>query len=169
MSFINEHLLTKTLYIRTDIINKDIDNIIRNELNQKMGNICNDEGFVIAGSISLIKRSIGEIITNNNKSMVKYITTFKCKVISPCEGDELECYVHNINKLGVISYIRLGLKDIEKFEDSPIISITPNEYFEDSSLNINDIHIGQVIKIKVIGVRSKYNSDKIQIVSKPLS
>jgi len=169
MQFINEQLITKTLYINCDIINKDIDNIIRNELNNKMENICNDEGFIIKGSISLIKRSIGEIITNNNKSSVKYITTFKCKVISPCEGDELESYVHNINKLGVISYIRLGIKDVEKFEDSPIISITPNEYFEDSSLNIDDIHIGQLIKIKVIGTRSKYNSDKIQIVSKPIS
>ena len=32
----------------------------------------------------------------------------------------------------------------------------------------DDINVGQRIKLKIVGVRTKYNSDKIQIVSTPL-
>jgi len=168
MSYINEQLITTNLYIKTEDLNKDIDNIIRVKLNERSENMCTNEGYVISKSIGIIKRSVGEIVTNNNKSMVKYKITYKCNVVLPSEGDEIECFVHNVNKLGVISYIKLGIKDVEKFEDSPIISITPTEYFEDSPLNADDISIGQRIKIKVIGVRMKHNSDKIQVVSKPI-
>ena len=165
--YINEQLITTKLYIKNEHLNKDIDNIILQKLKEKVEGICNKQGFIIHNSVSIIKRSMGEIITNNNnKNMVKYNISFKCRVVSPNEGDELECFVHNVNKLGIISYVKIGNQDVEKFENSPIISITPGEYLEDSQINIEDINIGQRIKIKVIGVRMKYNSDKIQIVSK---
>ena len=100
---------------------------------------------------------------------MKYNIKFKCRVLVPCEGDTIECIIHNINKLGVISYTKLGLKDVEKFDESPIISITPNDYFESSIINMDDLNVGQRIKLFIVGVRTKYNSDKIQIVSRPVS
>jgi len=168
MSYISDQIITTNLYINSRDLNKDIDNIIRIKLNEEIGGICHEEGFIISNSISIIKRSTGKIEINNNKSMVKFIITLKCKVISPSEGDEIECYVHNINKMGVISYIKLDHKEVETFEDSPIVSITPSEYYEESPINMDDINIGQRIKIKVIGCRIKYKTDKIQIVSKPI-
>ena len=168
MSYINDQLITTNLYINSEELNKDIDNVIKVKLNDKMGNVCHTEGFIMEGTISIVKRSIGEIVTNNNKNKIKYVITFKCKIISPSEGEKIECYVHNINKMGVISYIKLNNKEVEKFEDSPIISISPSEYFADSPINIEDINIGQRLKIEIIGVRIKYNNNKIQIVSKPI-
>tara|TARA_B100000683_G_scaffold62699_1_gene61056 strand:- start:6397 stop:6909 length:513 start_codon:yes stop_codon:yes gene_type:complete len=167
-SLINEQMLTTTLYINTGSLNKDIDNVISDKLQEKVGDICNISGYILKRSIKIIKRSIGEITTSNGLSHVKYIVTYKCDVLVPCQGDIIEGFVHRINKLGVISYIKLGKKDVEKFEDSPLISVTPTEYFENSSFNMDDINVGQRIKLKIVGVRTKYNSDKIQVVSTPL-
>ena len=53
--------------------------------------------------------------------------------------------------------------------DSPLIIIVPRSYFDqESTKNIDDLTKNQTLNVKVVGTRSKYKSDKIQIVAKPL-
>ena len=120
-SLINEQMLTTTLYINTGSLNKDIDNVISVKLQEKVGDISNYL-IQILKDIKIIKRSIGEITTSNGLSHVKYIVTYKCDVLVPCQGHIIDqISIHRINKLGVISYIKLkSKKDVEKFEDSPL-------------------------------------------------
>ena len=167
-SYIVEQLLTSNLYIYPKDLNKDIDNIIQMKLKEQNEGLCNEHGYIIKDSIYILKRSLGNISTKNNKSAIKYVITYKARTISPSEGDTYEAFVNNINKMGIIAFIKLGKKDVEKIDDSPLIIIIPKEYIEESQYNINDIMNGQKININIIGVRTKYKSDKIQIVAKPL-
>ena len=45
--------------------------------------------------------------------------------------------------------------------------MVPKDYFNDSQYNINDINIGQKLRVIVVGVRVKYRSQKIQVIAKP--
>ena len=168
MSYINEQLLTTTLIIDPKDLHNDIDNIIKYKLKEKYEGKCHEDGYIIKDSIIIIKRSIGKVSTNNGKSSIKYIITYKAKIINPSEGDEFNVFVQNINKMGVIAYIKINEKKMTTPEDSPLIIMIPNEYFEGSSKNIDDLTIGQSIQIKVIGYRIKYQSDKIQVIARPL-
>ena len=166
-SYIMEQLLTSNLYIYPKDLNKDIDNIIQMKLKEQNEGLCNEHGYIIKDSIYILKRSLGNISTKNNKSAIKYVITYKARTISPSEGDNYEVFVNNINKMGIIAFIKLGKKDVETINDSPLMIIIPKEYIEESLYNINDIMNGQKMKIIVIGVRTKYKSDKIQIVARP--
>ena len=55
-------------------------------------------------------------------------------------GEEKSFY-DNLKK----SIIKLGIKDKETFDDSPLIIIIPNEYINDTSLEKKDIFIGKKI------------------------
>jgi len=165
-SLINEQILTHELNITSSDLNKDIDNIIKLKLVDELENKCQKQGLIMKNSISIIKRSIGNVSTHNNNSCIKYNITFKCKVLNPLEGDIIESFVNNKNKMGVISYIKI--KDTDEFIDSPLIIIIPIEYLEEASININDINIKQKINVEILGSRIKYLSDKIQIVAKPV-
>ena len=167
MSYISEQLLTINLNIHPSNIKTDIDNVIKQKLKEKMEGKCSENGYVIEGSTAIIKRSIGSISTFNNCSMIKYTITYKAKIISPTEGTIMDIYVNNVNKMGVIGYIKLGKKDIENIDDSPAIIIIPKEYFNDD-ISIENFNKNDKINIIVVGCRIKYNSDKIQIVGKPL-
>ena len=166
MSYINEQLLKTVLVLDPKDLNSDIDNTIKYRLKENIEGKCHEDGYIIDGSIQIIKRNMGNIVTNNGKSEIKYLITYKANVISPTEGDLLTIFINNINKMGVIGYIRLNEGDTS--EDTPVVVMVAREYFEDTSKNIHDLTVGQRLDIIVIGARIKYHSNSIQVIAKPV-
>ena len=77
----------------------------------------------------------------------------------------IDCYIDNINKMGIIAYIKFkdiisGNKDNNTLQESPLIIIIPYQTVE----NIDEMNIGKKIKVKINAIRIKFNADKIQIV-----
>ena len=102
-------------------------------------------------------------------NLIKYDISYKCNVISSNIGDKIECYVNNINKMGVIAYIRIDEEyrtSENNFENSPLIIIIPNDIINEGELNINDINVEQKLNIEILGSRIKFRNEKIQIVGK---
>jgi DNA-directed RNA polymerase subunit E'/Rpb7 len=165
-SHISEQILNTNLFLSPSDLSAEIDKTIYEKLKKQLEGLCFEDGYIIKDSITIIKRSIGGIQTRNNQSQVKYIVNYKASVISPNNGDTIETYVNNINKMGVVSYIKL--KDEDTSENSPMIVIIPKEYFEKSIVNISDINVGQKLTVKIMDSRVKYNSDKIQAIGSPL-
>ena len=165
VSYINNQLLNTNLKILSNELDINIDNTIRSKLKNELEGLCNGDGYIIKDSIQLIHKTMGKVVIHDNNSYINYDITYKAKLISPSEGDIIECYVSNINKLGVILYIKLSDDDVS--EDSPLIIMVPKDYFNDSQYNINDINIGQKLRVIVVGVRVKYRSQKIQVIAKP--
>lgn len=165
MSYISEQIINSRIDLFANDINNDIDNIIRIKLKDEVEGKGNECGYIIKDSIKIIKRTMGKVITANNRSMIKYGITYLCKIISPSPGDIIKSYISNINKMGVISYIKLN--DDDTFEQSPMIIMIPKEYFNDSTRNFEDLTVGQSLEVSVIGSREKWKNDKISIVAKP--
>jgi DNA-directed RNA polymerase subunit E'/Rpb7 len=166
-SYSSEQLLKTTLTINSSELQKDIDNVIQQKLKDTIEGVCYEDGYVMKDSSQIIKRSPGKVVSHNKKGGIQYEITYKAKIISPSEGDIYKVIISNINKMGVIAYIRLKEGDTE--ENSPVIIIIPKDYFEGTALNIDDLNKGQTINVEVIGKRIKYQSEKIQIVGKPSS
>ena len=166
-SYINEQILTNNLTIPSRELTNDIDNLILIKLKEQVEGICFEDGYIIPNSVKIIKRKLGKIKTTNNQSGVQYEIEYKAKIISPINGDELEIYVNNINKMGIAGYIRMHDTDSTS-EDSPLVVMIPSEYLKDSSYNIEDINVGQKLNVTVIGSRIKFKSDKIPVIAKVL-
>ena len=160
-SYINEQLLNGNLTLDPKDLTDDIDIIIRNRLKEQVEGICFEDGYVIPDSVKIIKRKIGKVVTTNNKSGIVYNIEYKAKDICPSEGDIIDIYVNNVNKMGVIGYIRLNEDTDRTIDGSPLIIMIPQEYFLNTTYNIDDININQKLTISVIGSRVKFNSDKI--------
>tara|TARA_B100001094_G_scaffold333398_1_gene411464 strand:+ start:19573 stop:20079 length:507 start_codon:yes stop_codon:yes gene_type:complete len=166
-SYINEQILTNNLTIPSRELTNDIDNLILIKLKEQIEGICFEDGYIIPNSVKIIKRKLGKIKTTNNQSGIQYEIEYKAKIISPINGDELEIYVNNINKMGIVGYIRMHDTDSTS-EDSPLVVMIPSEYLKDSSYNIEDINVGQKLNVTVIGSRIKFKSDKIPVIAKVL-
>ena len=164
---INKQMLKTTLSIQSRDINKNLDNIIKEKLTDLIEGLCYNDGYVVENTINIIKRNIGKIETRNNKSLESYQITYTAEIITPSEGDIFDVYINNINKMGVISYFKV--KEGDTHETSPLIVMIPKDYMESSIMNIDDLHIGQHLKVVIIGSRIKFRSDKIQVIAKPIS
>tara|TARA_B100000686_G_C16781476_1_gene972204 strand:- start:177 stop:680 length:504 start_codon:yes stop_codon:yes gene_type:complete len=165
MTYINEQLLETVLVLDPKDLKNDINNIINYKLKENIEGRCHEDGYIIKGSINIIRRNIGNIVTNNGKSEIKYLITYRAKLISPSENDRMTIYINNINKMGVIGYIKLNEGDTS--EESPLVVMVPREYFEGSLKNIHDLTIGQRFDVDIIGSRIKYHSKSIQVIAKP--
>ena len=166
MTYISEQLLKTVLSLNPKDLNNDIDNMIKYKLKDTIEGKCHEDGYIIRDSIQIIKRDIGKVITTNGKSVIKYFITYKAQLIYPSENDEITIFINNINKMGVIGYIKL--KDGDTHEDSPLVVMVPREYFEESSKNIHDLTVGQRLDIIVLGSRINYYSDNIQVIARPV-
>ena len=163
-TYINEQLLTTNLFVNASQVNKNIDNVIKDNLKEQLEGLCYEDGYIVKDSVKIVNKSMGKIVVNDNVSSVSYSIRYKAEIISPSEGDIIESYVSNINKMGVVSYIKLSEGDSS--EDSPIVIMVPKDYFDSSIYNFDDINVGQQLNVVVVGSRIKYRSEKIQIIAK---
>ena len=163
-TYISEQLLTTNLFVNSSQVNKNIDNVINENLKEQLEGLCYEDGYIVKDSVKIINKSMGKIVVNDNVSSVSYSIRYKANIISPSEGDVIESYVSNINKMGVVSYIKLSEGDSS--EESPIVIMIPKDYFDSSIYNVDDINVGQQLNVIVVGSRIKYRSEKIQIIAK---
>ena len=163
-TYISEQLLTRNLFVNASQVNKNIDNVIKDNLKEQLEGLCYEDGYIVKDSVKIVNKSMGKIVVNDNVSSVSYSIRYKAEIISPSEGDIIESYVSNINKMGVVSYIKLSEGDSS--EDSPIVIMVPKDYFDSSIYNFDDINVGQQLNVVVVGSRIKYRSEKIQIIAK---
>tara|TARA_B110000971_G_scaffold218535_1_gene257563 strand:- start:14550 stop:15059 length:510 start_codon:yes stop_codon:yes gene_type:complete len=163
-TYISEQLLTTNLFVNASQVNKNIDDVIKNNLKEQLEGLCYEDGYIVKDSVKIISKSMGKIVVNDNVSSVSYSIKYRAKVISPTEGDIIESYVSNINKMGIVSYIKLS--DGDSSEESPMVIMVPKDYFDMSIHHLDDINIGQKLTVLVVGSRIKYRSEKIQIIAK---
>jgi hypothetical protein len=154
-------LFTLTTHLQSNQISsgKNIDGLLNYKIKNELGNYCKSQGYILKDTLKIMNRSIGKLVTQENKSLVEYKLTIKADVISPSQSDILVAKIDSITKMGIIGY--LSDKDYT-IETSPIIFIIPNQYVEDIEIFKKDMNI----KVEVLQSRMKYQSKQIQVVGK---
>ena len=145
-SYISDQVLKTTFTINSSELHKDINNVIKQKLSERIEGVCYEDGYIIPDSIQIIKRSPGKIVTHNKKSGIQYIITYRAKIISPNEGDQYEAIISNVSKMGAIAFVKLTEDGTD--ETSPLIIIIPKDYFTGSQWNIEDLNKGQKLLLK---------------------
>ena len=149
----NEVIINKSVIITPDMINKNLNENIYNNLIKKYENKCLDDGFVLKDSIKIIKKSIGFIIQNKFNGNIIYHLLFSCKICNPQKNMIIDCKIKNINKLGLLAI------------NGPLVIIIPNE-LNNNKNKFNNLKINDTIKIVVLEKKFKINDTNISVVGK---
>jgi len=164
-NYYNTQIFTEDLQLEYHNINtKNINLKIYNILKKKIENKCYKNGFIIKDSLKIINKNLGKLENLDSKKCIKYKIKFEVDILQPTIDDIIECYIDDINKLGIIAYIRykdiIENQEMNGVYDSPLFIIIPNENIDD----IKKYNTNQKIKIIVKAVRMQYNANKIQII-----
>lgn len=166
MSDISKHeLKITTIHIPSKDIyrTKDIDGLIKFNLKKQIENVCGKYGYVLENSVSIVKRSIGKIVTHAGISNIEYNITYKMDTILPCKGDVYEAVVDSITKMGIISYLKMESTKFNSIKESPLLIIVPQMYLDKE---LDSYSKGQKIQVEVLDKRVKYRAKQIQVVGK---
>ena len=153
--FENEQKYTTTI-VPTEICN-NITNILTKKIKDDVEGKCVSEGYIKKDSIKIIKRSIGRLMDIQFNGNVIYEIIYTASVCNPSEGMVLKCYVENINKMGIMAYI--------KDEDSPLNILLAKQHHQNNEF-FSGLKENDEIYVSVLGKRFEFNDTKISVIAK---
>lgn len=162
MDSITKQILSDTIHINPKDLNvKNINGLILVKIKQLRENKCNSVGYILQDSVKFINKTMGKISTINISSKIVYNVRYECDVLNPSIGDEIECYINDISKMGIIAYIKMPNSE-NLFQNSPLIIVIPLEHVK----HIEKYNKNDKINVIILATRIKFNSNKIQIIGK---
>lgn len=154
--FYVETLIKKNILLENNEVfgkTEEITKRIEEYINNKWGNKCIDEGFLLKDSIKVIGRSKGKIDGNTLGKLVSYDVEFKGQLCMPADGDVLKVRISNINNFAL------------QCNDYPLEIYVSTDLHNDKSL-FNQFKKNDLIEIIVCNANFKINTDKIIVLAK---
>jgi DNA-directed RNA polymerase subunit E'/Rpb7 len=146
-------LLTRKVVLPITCIGKNLDETIEEYIQSNFEGKCIVEGFVKPNSSKIIRYSSGTIERGSN---VVFEVVFECDVCFPVEGINVSCVVKNTVKAGIRA---------ESSSEVPspfVVFVAKDHHF--TSQQFNEVQVGDIITVKVIGQRFELNDKSISII-----
>lgn len=146
-------LLTRKIVLPITFIGKNLEEVIEEYIHNNFEGKCLVEGFVKPNSCKIIRYSSGIIERGNN---IVFEVVFECDICFPVEGMLISCVVKNVVKAGVRA---------ESSSDVPspvVVFVAKDHHF--NMQHFNDIQVGDIINVRVIGHRFELNDKYVSII-----
>ena len=150
------NIIDYTTSIEPKDINKNINATLSKRLKNEIEGKCIKEGYVKKGSIKIVNRSLGEILSSHFNGTILYHIKFKAEICNPVEGMIIDVKVVNINKMGILA--EYGDEEIP-----PLVILLAKQHHIDND-DFDSIKLNDIIRIKVIGKRYEYGDSQISII-----
>lgn len=146
-------LLTRKIILPITFIGKNLDEVIEDYIHDNFEGKCVVEGYVRPKSCKIVRYSSGVIERGNN---VVFEVLFECDVCFPVEGMLISCVVKNVVKAGVRAESSTEVP-------SPVVVFVAKDHHYNIQ-QFNDIQVGDIITVRVIGQRFELNDKYVSII-----
>ena len=152
--------LTDRIILNPSNLN-NIERLIKNKLQKKVGNKCIKDGYVLSNSIQILKRSIGKINTAFFDGSISYNIQYSAKICNPKEGSFITVDYVDHNKMGILA----------KKNNTPLNIVIPKQLHKNKELfkkidNLLEQQQEIKLKIQIIGKRFEKDDTEIFVIGK---
>ena len=150
------------IILKPNELDADFEMTILKKLKAIYENVCSKYGYIKNNSIKIIKRSIGIIKNQHFNGNISFDLICIAEICNPIDGSIIKCKVKAKNSLGLLA---------EGFYDNiPILQIIVPKITAgiQSEINIDQINIGQEIKIEVRGKKYQLFDKYISIIGRAI-
>lgn len=146
-------LLTRKVVLPITFIGKNLDEVMEEYIKNTFEGKCVVEGFVKPDSSKIIRYSSGMIDRGSN---IVFELVFECDICFPVEGMLISCTVKNNVKAGIRA------ESSTEIPSPFIVFIAKDHHF--TSQQFNEIQVGDIITVRVIGQRFELNDKAVSII-----
>lgn len=146
-------LLTRKVVLPIKNIGKNLEDVIEEYIHNNFEGKCVVEGYIKPNSIKIIRYSSGMIERGSN---IVFEIVFECDICFPVEGMLVSCTVKNIVKAGIRA-------ESSSETPSPIVVFVAKDHHFNNQ-HFNEIQVGDIITVRVIGQRFELNDKYISII-----
>ncbi len=151
-----------TVILKPNELDNNFESIILQKLKSIYENVCTKYGYIKNDSIKIIKRSIGIIKNQHFNGNISFDVVCIAEICNPIQGSIIKCKVKAKNSLGLLAegyYNKIPILEIIVPKISAGIQ---------SEVNLDQITIGQEIKIEVCGKKYQLFDKHISIIGRAI-
>lgn len=145
-----ESIIQEKIKIQFNKVSNNMTRYFESYAEKKMEHRCRNEGYIRAGSSSVISYSTGLL----NSDSIIYNVVYSVDVCYPYESMEIECKIKNITKIGIRAVITE--------HNNPIVLFISREHNPDK--DFDQYKENDYIKVKVLGHRFELNDEYISVI-----
>jgi DNA-directed RNA polymerase subunit E'/Rpb7 len=142
-------------------ISKDFRQHVHNKLKASVEGVCTRHGFIKQNSVEFYKVAPGNVELIGLNGSVVYDVYYYADVCNPLVGNTIKSTVTNVNKFGILAEVH-GILEI-------IIAKNSVNIVHDKNISLDDIKIGDVIDIEILGKKYELNDKKISLIGKVIT
>jgi DNA-directed RNA polymerase subunit E'/Rpb7 len=147
-----KNMLTRKIILPFTSIGGNLNEILKQKLEEELYDKCCKDGYIKTDSIQICSYSSGIVQENN----VIFDVLFECLICHPVEGQNIKGKVENITRAGIRAIYF-------KEQKSPITIFIARDHHYDNKY-FSTIKEGDIILIKVIGIRYELNDETISVL-----
>jgi DNA-directed RNA polymerase subunit E'/Rpb7 len=159
-------LLNDKIKLEPRYINKNIHKELTYRLKEKLEAKCTRHGYIKKNSIESYKVTPGIIEMASLNGAIQYEIYFHADVCNPMLGTIINAKVMNVNKFGILA--ESGYTDPESGEFSNILEIiiAKNSVSIVSEINLENVQIGDEVRVEIMGKKYELNDKQITIIGR---
>lgn len=161
----NKTLQMDTILLGPEFLNKNFKNQIEKQIIEKHEGKCNENGYIRKQSIIIKKIVNGKVTASALNGNVQFKVFFHADVFNPSISQNLQCRVINKNKFGILAHAGI-LADDGDFTIVAECIVPQKSIGSESEIDIEEIQIGAIIWIQIIGKRFELNDKKINVIGR---
>jgi DNA-directed RNA polymerase subunit E'/Rpb7 len=167
--FIPTVLTDKVRIVPSQLAN-NVREVILGRLCDKSEGRCTKHGYILPGSVELLKVAPGVIRAVSLNGDVLYHVEYAAKICNPAIGTVVKALITNINKFGILAQVSLPCKRDQGTSDVPVmeIIITKQGVGISGSVNLEDLSIGDIVSVEVLGKKFELNDTKIIAIGRAI-
>jgi DNA-directed RNA polymerase subunit E'/Rpb7 len=160
-------LLRDKIRVRPNNLTENIKQLLTEILREKYEGKCSQHGYIKPGSIRVDKCSAGYIQSFSLNGDVIYTVSYFAEICNPAINMIIACKVVNMNKFGILAeaYIQSKKTTVPVLE----VIVAKNMVNIENDVSLDNLNVGDMIFVQVIGRKYELNDKKISIVGRTVS
>jgi DNA-directed RNA polymerase subunit E'/Rpb7 len=152
------------IYLKPKELDERFEEHILYKLQQQYEGLCSRHGFIKPGSIQIIERTLGQLVKAHFNGHVRFELTVMAEVCNPIEGMVVSATVKNKNQMGILAESVVHIEN----QWIPVLDIIiPKRTAGISSeIPLDNLMVGDMIQVEVLGKRYNLNDKKISIIGR---
>lgn len=144
----------------------NFEDVILDRVRSSLEGICSRYGYIRPGSIVITKRSIGSFVKQHFNGHIRFEMICKAEVCNPAIGSVFQAIVRNKNALGIHAESFIKVNEVQH----PVLDIIIPKRSAGitSTVNLEDLQIGDTIHVEVLGKRYQLHDRKISIIGRAI-
>jgi DNA-directed RNA polymerase subunit E'/Rpb7 len=161
-------LVRDAIIVKPDRLGSNIREVLLRALRTHFEGICSRHGYILPGSIELVRVSAGRCEGASLNGDVRYEVQYQADVCNPGIGTVVSARVVNMNRVGILAHAGVYRREDVTVASVPVLEIVISKTSAElqSEVDLESVQIGDVVNVEIMGKKLELNQREIKVLGR---